>query len=156
MSKEFEHYFKDVSNLSKIDIYRVIKLWEVNDPCQQHALKKIMCAGNRGAKGFEKDIKEAIASLERLLEMMNEDSSNGESIDTHISNDLGCDEDGVPYIIVHNASDFANYVAKDSDGAVHEYSSVVGHDSKGWFSLTVGSDAKIDGDWRDSLRRIKR
>lgn len=57
------HYFKDVSHLKLIDVYRVIELWEVKDPCIQHALKKLLVAGKRGAKDEAKDIQEAIDTL---------------------------------------------------------------------------------------------
>lgn len=75
------HYFKDVSHLKLIDVYRVIELWEVNDPCIQHALKKLLVAGGRGAKDKEKDIQEAIDSLERWKAMREEDQG-GEQTST--------------------------------------------------------------------------
>lgn len=75
---KYKHYFKDVSNLDKIDIYRILDLWEVNHPCLQHAAKKILVAGNRGHKDIEKDIKEAIDSLERYKEMLIEDNKEKE------------------------------------------------------------------------------
>lgn len=71
-SKKYKHYFKDVSNLNYIDIYRVLSLWNVTDPCIQHAVKKLLVAGNRGYKDVEKDIQEAIDSLERWKEMQKE------------------------------------------------------------------------------------
>lgn len=73
--KKYKHYFKDVSNLDYIDIYRVISLWNVTDPCIQHAIKKLLVAGNRGYKDVEKDIQEAIDSLERWKEMKAETKS---------------------------------------------------------------------------------
>jgi hypothetical protein len=69
------HYFKDVSHLKLIDIYRVLQLFEVNDPCLQHAIKKLLVAGGRGAKDTEKDIREAIDSLYRFLQMQSENSN---------------------------------------------------------------------------------
>lgn len=75
---KYKHYFKDVSNLDKIDIYRVLELWEVNHPCLQHAAKKILVAGNRGHKDIEKDIQEAIDSLERYKEMLIENNKEKE------------------------------------------------------------------------------
>lgn len=72
---KYTHYFKDVSNLDKIDIYRVLDLWEVSHPCLQHAAKKILVAGNRGHKDIQKDIQEAIDSLERWKEMQEEDNN---------------------------------------------------------------------------------
>lgn len=71
--KKYNHYFKDVSNLNYIDIYRVLSIWNVADPCIQHAVKKLLVAGNRGYKDVEKDIQEAIDSLERWKEMQGED-----------------------------------------------------------------------------------
>lgn len=73
-NKAFNHYFKNVEHLKEIDVYRVLKLFNVEDPCIQHAAKKLLCAGVRNDfKNSEKDIKEAIASLERYLEMIGED-----------------------------------------------------------------------------------
>ena len=73
ISQEYKHYKKDVSNLNSIDVYRVLKLFDVKDPALQHAVKKILCAGDRGTKDKVQDIQEAIASLNRSLEMINED-----------------------------------------------------------------------------------
>jgi len=72
--KKHQHYFKDVSNLEYVDIYRVLKLWEVSDPCLQHAAKKILVAGNRGHKDIQKDVQEAIDSLLRWQEIYKEDN----------------------------------------------------------------------------------
>ena len=69
-----DHYFKDVSNLKHIDIYRVLILFGVTDPCLQHATKKLLCAGSRGVKDELKDVQEAIASLTRYLEIKTEDN----------------------------------------------------------------------------------
>lgn len=68
------HYFKDVSHLDTIDVYRVLALFAVNDPCIQHAVKKLLVAGGRGAgKDISRDIKEAIDSLQRWQDMRRED-----------------------------------------------------------------------------------
>lgn len=48
-------------------------IFEVSHPCIQHALKKLLVAGKRGNKNEEKDIQEAIDSLERWKEMKLED-----------------------------------------------------------------------------------
>lgn len=76
MNKEFSHYYKDVSKLEYIDIYRVLSLYEVEDPCIQHAIKKLLVAGNRGLKNIEKDVREAIISMERWEEMQSEQKNN--------------------------------------------------------------------------------
>lgn len=68
------HYYKDVSKLKTVDVYRVLKLFNVHDPCLQHAIKKLLVAGGRGAgKDITQDVQEAIDSLKRLLEMDGED-----------------------------------------------------------------------------------
>lgn len=72
--KIHSHYFKDVSKLTHIDVYRVLSLFEVVDPCIQHAVKKLLVAGGRGAgKGVGKDVQEAIDSLRRYQEIQKED-----------------------------------------------------------------------------------
>lgn len=70
---EYNHYFKDVSKLQRIDVYRVLELFSVTDPCIQHAIKKLLVAGGRGSKDIDKDIEEAIVSLKRFQEMKVED-----------------------------------------------------------------------------------
>lgn len=69
----FGHYYKDVRGLDHIDVYRVLQLFEVTDPCIQHAVKKLLVAGKRGSKTSESDVSEAIISLQRHIEMLKED-----------------------------------------------------------------------------------
>lgn len=97
------HYFKDVSHLKLIDVYRVIELWEVEDPCIQHALKKLLVAGKRGAKDEAKDIQEAIDTLERWKAMREEDAG-GVDYDNTIASD------GEGWFL---ASDYMAFVADD-------------------------------------------
>ena len=70
---KYPHYYKDVAHLKNVDVYRVLTLFKVNDPCIQHAIKKLLCAGDRGDKSMIKDITEARDSLNRHLEMLDED-----------------------------------------------------------------------------------
>ena len=53
----------------EIDIYRILRLYEVTDPCIQHAVKKLLCAGKRGSKNYYQDIEEARLTLERFGQM---------------------------------------------------------------------------------------
>lgn len=69
-------YIVDISKYDKLDIYRILFLYEVNNPCLQHAIKKLLCAGKRGVKNQIQDINEAILSLQRFLEMQGEDNGN--------------------------------------------------------------------------------
>lgn len=71
--KRHAHYFKPVAGLTHIDIYRVLLMYRVTDPCLQHAIKKLLVAGGRGVKDCSQDINEAIASLERWKEMRGEE-----------------------------------------------------------------------------------
>lgn len=79
MSGKNSHYFIDVTALQKVDIYRVCELYGVGGGPIEHAIKKLMCAGKRGAKDKAKDIQEAIDQLERWKEMRAEDE-RGEMI----------------------------------------------------------------------------
>lgn len=69
-----DHYKKDVSSLQILDVYRVLALFDVSSPPIQHAVKKLLCAGIRGAKSTPKDYQEAIDSIQRALDMLSEDS----------------------------------------------------------------------------------
>lgn len=70
-----DHYFKDVTHLKTIDVYRVLDLFGVSNPCVQHAVKKLLCSGQRGVKDTRQDVQEAITSLVRYLEMQTEDET---------------------------------------------------------------------------------
>jgi hypothetical protein len=76
IKKPHSHYFKDVSHLQTIDVYRVLELFNVTDPCLQHALKKLLVAGGRGAgKDIIKDVSEVIDSCNRFLVMKKENET---------------------------------------------------------------------------------
>jgi hypothetical protein len=70
----FSHYYKNVEHLTHIDVYRVLELFAVTNPCVQHAVKKLLVAGERGSKDYKKDLREAIVSINRALEMTDEDT----------------------------------------------------------------------------------
>lgn len=93
--KEYSHYYKAVP-YSHIDVYRVLELFNVTDPCIQHAIKKLLVAGGRGHKGLEKDVKEAIISLNRRIEMWEEEliDSSIDTFDRISSNHFSARDDG--------------------------------------------------------------
>ena len=72
---EYKHYQKNVEHLKWIDVYRVLDLFGVLNPCVQHAVKKLLCSGQRGVKDTQQDVQEAITSLVRCLEMQTEDET---------------------------------------------------------------------------------
>lgn len=72
------HYHKSVEHLNAVDVYRVCELFKVDDPsgATQHAIKKLLLPGGRGGgKPKRQDIQEAVDTLQRRLEMMQEDES---------------------------------------------------------------------------------
>jgi DNA-binding protein Fis len=69
--RQHSHYFKDVSGLNEIDVYMVLKLFNVTDPCLQHIAKKALCAGQRGHKDFKKDLKDILDTAKRAVEINN-------------------------------------------------------------------------------------
>jgi hypothetical protein len=73
--RKHSHYFKAVP-YTHVDIYRVLQLFAVTDPCLQHAAKKILVAGGRGAgKDIRRDVQEAIDTLTRWQEMRDEEEA---------------------------------------------------------------------------------
>jgi hypothetical protein len=80
--RKHNHYFKDVSNLTEVDVYRVCQLFGIEDSSGaiQHAIKKLLLPGQRGAgKDRRKDIQEAVDTLVRKLEIMNEDQNEDQN-----------------------------------------------------------------------------
>tara|TARA_R110000803_G_C11875815_1_gene309076 strand:+ start:143 stop:421 length:279 start_codon:yes stop_codon:yes gene_type:complete len=76
---EHRHYFKNVEHLKEIDVYRVLELFEVTDPCLAHAIKKLLVAGGRGAgKSRNQDVCEAVESCQRFLQMGRENENSGQ------------------------------------------------------------------------------
>ena len=72
--REHSHYFKNVSHLTDVDVYRVLELFNVTDQAIGHAVKKLLCSGGRGVKDVAQDIKEARDTLTRWQEMREEDA----------------------------------------------------------------------------------
>ena len=67
--RKHRHYFKDVSNIAEIDVYAVLKLFDVTDPCLQHIVKKALCAGKRGHKDMMEDLKNIVDTAIRAVEL---------------------------------------------------------------------------------------
>lgn len=65
------HYHKDVSQCDTIDIYVICDLYvKDNSGCIQHAVKKLLCCGERGVKDNVKDLQEAIDTIQRKIEIL--------------------------------------------------------------------------------------
>lgn len=52
-----------------IDVYDIINAFSPMGPALQHALKKVLCAGQRGHKDRLQDLKDIIASVQREIEL---------------------------------------------------------------------------------------
>ncbi len=55
-----------------VDVYDILKAFDVTCPAMQHAIKKMLCTGIRGHKDFLTDSNEAIESIKRAQELFNE------------------------------------------------------------------------------------
>lgn len=75
MDRKHDHYFK-LCPYDKIDVYRVIDLFKVTDPCLQHIVKKALVAGGRGHKDIGKDMQDIIDTAERWKQMRAEEKAN--------------------------------------------------------------------------------
>lgn len=61
-----------------IDVYDVLKAFEVTDPALQHLIKKALCAGLRGHKNKEQDLIDILDSAKRALELYHDDNGSAE------------------------------------------------------------------------------
>ena len=64
-------YHKRVKGID-IDVYDVLQAFGVTNPADAHAIKKMLCPGQRGVKDAIQDRREAIQSLERAIELEQE------------------------------------------------------------------------------------
>lgn len=55
-----------------VDVYSVLKAFDVTCPALQHAIKKLLCAGNRGSKDKATDLAEAIEAIQRAIVLNSE------------------------------------------------------------------------------------
>lgn len=65
-------YMREVKPGVWIDVYDVLRAFNVTDPCLQHMLKKCLAAGGRGHKSTKEDLQDILASAQRAVEMHNE------------------------------------------------------------------------------------
>lgn len=58
-----------IDHVIYVDVYDVLKAFNVANPAMAHAIKKMLAPGQRGAKDTIQDMKEAIQSIERAIEL---------------------------------------------------------------------------------------
>lgn len=74
-----------------IDVYDVLKAFEVTDPALQHLIKKALCAGLRGHKNKEQDLIDIFDSAKRALELYHDDNGSTER-SPEVPGVRGCDD----------------------------------------------------------------
>jgi|GEM_PF-2130889 len=67
-SKHYAFSYKGI----RIDPYRIMDLYKITHPAHQHAIKKLLRAGE-STKSLRQDVEETIDTLQRWLRMMDED-----------------------------------------------------------------------------------
>ena len=75
--RKHSHYFKDVENLTEVDVYAVCDLFKVSDysGAVHHAIKKLLLSGGRGGgKDYLTDLEEARDTLNRKIELVEKES----------------------------------------------------------------------------------
>lgn len=68
-AEKYNHYFRPLRNLTAIDPYVLFRLYEVDCHEIGHAIKKLLSAGRRGAKNREQDLREAMDTIQRCIEI---------------------------------------------------------------------------------------
>jgi len=57
---------------TEIDVYDVLVAFNVTNPATQHAIKKLLAPGQRGSKDAITDLMEAGQSIERAVQLEND------------------------------------------------------------------------------------
>lgn len=71
---EGEKYLREIKSAVdgtrvKVDVYAVLVAFRVICPATQHAIKKLLCAGERGKGDKKSDLVGAIAAVNRAIEL---------------------------------------------------------------------------------------
>ena len=70
MDKHYDYSYRG----GKLDPYRILQIYGITNPAQQHAIKKLLRAG-RSLKPLTQDIDEVMLTLQRWREMILEDTT---------------------------------------------------------------------------------
>ena len=136
-TRKHSHYHKDVGHLLTMDVYRLCERFEINDPsgATQHAIKKLVCAGQRGSKGLLQDLQEAVDTINRRIEMIYEDQARDALLSTAFGQQNMIDPADVE-ISEHPsfefAPDWANWTGQDADGTWYWFSAMPQPFGNGW------------------------
>ena len=69
MSKYVKTFHSIDGKAFRVDVYSVLAAFNVTCPARQHAIKKLLMPGQRGAKGEIQDLDEALVSVSRAIDM---------------------------------------------------------------------------------------
>lgn len=70
-SKTYPHYFKQLpAGTTHVDVYLLLDLYKVHNAAVAHAVKKLLCSGQRGSKDQRQDLVEARDSIQRALDII--------------------------------------------------------------------------------------
>ena len=77
MSKESKNqkYNREIKSGVTVDVYDVLKAFNVTNPALQHLVKKALAVGQRGHKDAAEDYQDIIASAVRAKELNDECTS---------------------------------------------------------------------------------
>jgi hypothetical protein len=67
--EDIERKDRQMSGVMIIDVYDVLKAFDITCPATQHAIKKLLAAGERGHKDKQTDLDEAIQSIQCAKEL---------------------------------------------------------------------------------------
>lgn len=73
MSKAEDKHYAFTYKGIRVDPYRILSIYGITNPAHQHAIKKLLRAG-KSVKTLEQDIDEVIQSLQRMKQMLLEDT----------------------------------------------------------------------------------
>ena len=62
-------YHREIKPGVFVDVYDVLKAWDVKNPALQHLIKKALQPGERGHKDLQQDLDDIVASALRAKEL---------------------------------------------------------------------------------------
>lgn len=62
-------YHREIKPGVQVDVYDVLRAWDVRNPALQHLIKKALQPGARGHKTLEQDMADIVASAKRAQEL---------------------------------------------------------------------------------------
>jgi hypothetical protein len=75
LAAQYPHYYKELpENVTHVDVHRVVDLFGVRRSAVGHAIKKLLCSGQRGVKDEVQDLHEARQLIARTIEMIEEET----------------------------------------------------------------------------------